>query len=90
MNKKELIENVADMNDMSKSDVKNVLEAALETIRDAMEEGEEVDLRGFGKFFVTHRAARKGRNPKTGEEIKIKASNSVRFKVSKTLKDAVN
>lgn len=90
MTKKELIDDVADMNDMDKSDVKNVLEATLETIQDSLVEGEFVDFHGFGKFVVNERAARKGRNPKTGESIDIAAKNAVSFKPAKALKDAVN
>lgn len=90
MNKTELIESVADMNDMAKSEVKEVLDATIETIQDALSEGEEVVLPGFGKFSVTHRAARKGRNPQTGKAIQIAASKSPKFKPGKTFKDAVN
>jgi len=89
MNKKELIEAVADMNDMTKSDVKEVLDATLETIQEALEEGETVEFIGFGKFHVTERKARDGRNPSTGAKIKIAASHGVRFKVGATLKAAV-
>lgn len=90
MTKKELIENVADMNDMTKSDVTEVLNATLEMIQEALSEGETIDLYGFGKFSITERAARKGRNPATGESIQIAASKAVKFKPAKALKDAVN
>ena len=90
MNKKEVIESVAEMNDMDKNDVEQVLSATLETIQDALAEGESVDFYGFGKFTVNERAARKGRNPKTGESISIAAKKAVAFKPSKSLKDAVN
>lgn len=90
MTKKELIAGVADMNDMNKSEVEETLNATLEMIQDAMAEGESVDLYGFGKFSVVERAARKGRNPATGEEIQIAASKSPKFKPAKALKVAVN
>lgn len=90
MNKKDLIANVAEMNDMSKSDVEEVLNATLETMQDALVEGEAVDLYGFGKFTSVERAARKGRNPSTGASIDIAAKNAVTFKPAKALKDAVN
>lgn len=90
MTKKELIAGVADMNDMNKREVEETLNATLEMIQDAMAEGESVDLYGFGKFSVVERAARKGRNPATGEEIQIAASKSPKFKPAKALKVAVN
>lgn len=90
MTKKDLIENVADMNEMKKSDVENVLNVTLDTIKDALEEKETVDLYGFGKFSTSERAARKGRNPATGESIEIAASTQVKFKPAKAFKDAVN
>lgn len=90
MTKKDLIANVADMNDMAKNDVDSVLSATLETIQEALEEGEPVDLYGFGKFETKERAARKGRNPATGESIDIAAKNAVTFKPAKALKEAVN
>ncbi len=89
MNKKELIAHVAEMNDMTKSEVERVLNASLEGIQDAMAEGEEIDLYGFGKFSVVERAARTGRNPKTGEPLEIAASNSVKFKAAKAFRDAI-
>lgn len=90
MNKKDLIANVAEMNDMSKSDVEEVLNATLETMQDALVEGEPIDLYGFGKFTSVERKARKGRNPQTGESLDIAAKNAVTFKPAKALKDAVN
>ncbi len=90
MTKKDLIAGVADMNDMNKSDVEETLNATLEMIQDSLAEGENVDLYGFGKFTVSERAARKGRNPATGESIDISARNAVSFKPAKALKEAVN
>lgn len=90
MTKKELVASIADMNDMSKSEVGEVLNATLEMIEYALVEGESVDLSGFGKFSVVERAARKGRNPATGASIQIAASKGAKFKPAKALKDAVN
>ena len=89
MTKKELIAGVADMNDMAKTDVEETLNATLEMIQDALMEGESVDLYGFGKFSISHRKARKGRNPATGEELQIAACNMAKFKPAKALKEAV-
>ena len=66
------------------------LVAVFDTIADALRSGEGAKVPGFGSFSLSERAARKGRNPATGETIKIKASKSVRFKVGKELKEAVN
>jgi DNA-binding protein HU-beta len=90
MNKNELIANVADMYEKPKTEVKEVLDGLLETVKDALEEGEKVELFGFGNFTISERAARKGRNPQTGDEIQIAASKVVKFKPAKALKDAVN
>lgn len=90
MNKKEIVASVAEMNDMSKAEVAEILDATLETVQDALVEGETVDFYGFGKFVVNERAARKGRNPKTGESIDIAAKKAVSFKPAKALKDSVN
>lgn len=90
MNKKELVATVAEMNDMDKNEVAQILDATLETVEEALAEGENVDFYGFGKFVVSERAARKGRNPKTGETIQIAAKNAVSFKPAKALKDSVN
>jgi len=89
MNKTELVSAVADMYDRSKNDVKEVVDGIIETVQEALAEGEEVAIAGFGTFTVTERAARKGRNPATGEEIDIPASKSPKFKPGKGFKDAV-
>ena len=89
MTKKELIASVAEMNDMDKSDVELVLNATLEMTQEALVEGQDEDFYGCGKFGVKERAARKGRNPATGKSIDIAARNSVSFKPSKALKEAV-
>jgi DNA-binding protein HU-beta len=89
MNKAELIETLADSADLSKSEGSRLLEGLLSTITDVLKSGDQVVLPGFGTFSVGHRAARKGRNPKTGEEIQIKAARVAKFKVGKALKEAV-
>ncbi len=81
--KTELIEIVAQRTGLSKSDVGKVLEETLAEIRRTVDGGETVALRGFGTFRISERAARKGRNPQTGEPIDIAASRSLAFKASK-------
>ncbi len=90
MNKADLIENVAEKLDLSKADAGRAVDSVFETITDSLKKGDEVTLVGFGTFKVKHRAARKGRNPKTGEDIQIAAANVPSFKAGKGLKDAVN
>ena len=90
MNKTELIAAVAEKTGMSKKDTEAVIAATLGTITAALHEEEKVQLMGFGSFEVKKRAARTGRNPKTGDTIKIKASKNPAFKAGKALKDAVN
>jgi len=90
MNKAELIDAVAHAADISKSDASKAVEAVTQTIADTLAKGDQVAVVGFGTFAVKHRAARAGRNPKTGETIQIKASNVPSFKAGKALKDAVN
>ena len=89
MNKAELISAVAMKADVSKKDAEAVLTAALDTITEALAEGEKVQLVGFGSFEVKKRAARTGLNPKTMESIAIPASKAPAFKAGKALKDAV-
>ena len=89
MNKAELISAVALKADVSKKDAEAVLTAALDTITEALAEGEKVQLVGFGSFELKKRAARLGRNPKTKEAIEIPASVVPTFKAGKALKDAV-
>ena len=89
MNKAELIHAVADAADVSKKDAEIVITAALDAITAALQEGEKVQLVGFGSFEVKARAARIGRNPKTKESIEIPASRVPVFKPGKALKDAV-
>ncbi|KPK55925.1 MAG: HU family DNA-binding protein [Gammaproteobacteria bacterium] len=90
MNKAELIDAVAAAADLSKSDAAKAVEAVTSTIAGTLGRGDQVAIVGFGTFQVKHRAAREGRNPKTGETIQIKATNVPSFKAGKALKDAVN
>ena len=90
MNKSELIDAIADNAELSKADAGRALDAAVDVIKGALKSGGSVGIVGFGTFSVGHRAARTGRNPQTGAEIQIKASNVPKFKAGKALKDAVN
>lgn len=90
MNKNELISRVAEVNETTKKAAGEQVEAILAVITEALAAGDEVSLTGFGKFSVTERAAREGRNPATGETIQIAASKSPKFKAAKALKDSVN
>lgn len=89
MNKAELINAVAAKTDVSKKETEAVIAATLDVITAAMQEGDKVQLVGFGSFEVKNRAERIGRNPKTKEEIKIPASKIPSFKAGKALKDSV-
>jgi len=90
MNKAELIEQVAAKTGKTKKEAGKAVDSVFQTIAEALQEGEKVTLIGFGNFEVRERAARKGRNPQTGEEIHIAASKVPAFKPGKQLKDAVN
>ena len=90
MNKQDLIDSIAEGADLSKSESKRALNACLQAITDTLKSGDEVALVGFGSFKVNQRAARNGRNPQTGAEIKIPAAKVPAFKAGKTLKNAVN
>ena len=90
MNKSDLIDAIALSADISKAAAGRALDATVDTIADALKEGDQVALVGFGTFQVKDRAARTGRNPQTGEPIQIKASRVPGFKAGKALKDAVN
>ena len=90
MNKSQLVYEISKQADVTRDVAKRTLDATIKAITDALKSGDTVTLVGFGSFQVRERAARKGRNPKTGEEIQIKASNSPTFKAGKSLKDAVN
>ncbi|MFZ1623579.1 MAG: HU family DNA-binding protein [Gammaproteobacteria bacterium] len=90
MNKGELIDVVADDAGLSKADATRAVDAVITAITKALKKGDQVALVGFGTFAVKERAARQGRNPRTGETIQIAASHVPGFKAGKALKDAVN
>jgi len=90
VNKAELIDAVAEAADISKASAANALDAVIDSITNALKNGDTVSLVGFGTFSVKERAARTGRNPRTGEEITIPAAKVPGFKPGKALKDAVN
>ncbi len=90
MNKNDLIDAIADKADLSKASAGRALDGALSAITETLSKGDSVSLVGFGTFSVKARAARQGRNPRTGETIQIGASNTPGFKAGKALKDAVN
>lgn len=89
MNKSDLVDAVAADSGLTKADAAKAVDALFETITDALKKGDEVRLVGFGTFAVSERAARTGKNPRTGEEIQIAASKQPKFKPGKALKDAV-
>jgi len=89
MNKAELVSAAAEKAELSKKDTEAALNAALEAITEALAQNDKVQLVGFGSFETKTRAARTGRNPRTGEEIKIPASKLPVFKPGKALKDAI-
>ncbi len=89
MNKAELIEEIAASAGLSKADAKRALDGFVSATTKALKAGDRVALVGFGSFSVSKRAARTGRNPQTGKEIKIKAKKVVRFKSGNELSDAV-
>jgi DNA-binding protein HU-beta len=90
LNKNDLIAKVSESSDLSKADAGKAVDAVFDSITGALSSGDEVRLVGFGTFAVAQRAATKGRNPRTGEEIDIPASKQPKFKAGKGLKDAVN
>lgn len=90
MNKTDLIESVAESADLSKADASRAVDAVINSVTKALKQGDSVTVVGFGTFQVRERAARTGRNPKTGDTINIAASKNPAFKAGKALKDAVN
>lgn len=90
MNKAELIDKVAVAAELNKASATRAVEAVLDSIAGTLKGGDQVTLSGFGTFSVSARAARTGRNPRTGESISIPASKNPKFKAGKGLKDAVN
>ena len=89
MNKTELINSVTEKSELSRKDATKAVDAVFDTILNAIKNGEKVQLIGFGNYEVRERAARKGRNPQTGDEIEIAASKVPAFAPGKALKDAV-
>ncbi|HWH73462.1 MAG TPA: HU family DNA-binding protein [Methylibium sp.] len=90
MNKTELIEHIAKQADISKAAASRALEAVIGGVRTTLKKGGTVSIVGFGTFAVTKRAGRTGRNPRTGESIKIKSAKVPKFRPGKALKDALN
>jgi DNA-binding protein HU-beta len=90
MNKNDIADAVAQATDTSKADAAKAVDCVFETISAALKSGDSVQLIGFGSFSVADRAAREGRNPRTGETLQIAASKQPKFKAGKALKDAVN
>lgn len=90
MNKAELVDHLASETGISKADTERILNAAIDTIKKAVRKSEDVTLVGFGTFTRTKRRARKGRNPQTGEPIKIGASVVPKFRAGKPFRDLLN
>lgn len=89
MNKSEIIDVIAESADISKAAAGRALDATIDSIKKSLKKGDTVTLVGFGSFYVSKRAARSGRNPRTGATIKIKAAKVPKFRAGKGLKDAV-
>ena len=90
MNKQELVASIAEKAGMTKADAARALDATVAAVTEALRQNETVTLVGFGSFYVGERAARTGRNPRTGKNIKIKAAKVPKFRAVKGLKDSVN
>lgn len=90
ISKKQLVDQIAAKTDATKTDINTILDAYIDVVKSDVAEGNKVQLVGFGAFELRHRAARKGRNPQTGKEIEIAASNVPAFKPGKSFKDEVN
>ena len=90
MNKAEFVAAIAEEAGLTKKDADAAVKAFTEVVTEELKKGEKIQLTGFGTFEVSERAARSGRNPRTGETMKIKASKAPKFKAGKALKDAVN
>jgi DNA-binding protein HU-beta len=90
MNKAEFVAAVSDCAGLTKVEGARAVEAVIETVKKTLKKGDTISLVGFGTFIVRKRAARTGRNPRTGAQIKIKASKNPSFKAGKALKDAIN
>ncbi len=89
MNKSELVEAIAQGSGVTKADANRVLDTFMSTVTDVLKSGDQIALTGFGTFATSNRSARKGRDPRTGNEINIKASRVAKFKAGKLLKEAV-
>ena len=90
MNKTELIDQIATSADISKAAASRALDATVDAVKAALKAGDSVSLVGFGTFYIGERAARTGRNPRTGKSLNIKAAKVPKFRAGKGLKDAVN
>lgn len=90
MNKTELVAAIAEKAGLSKKDAEGAVKAFTDTVAEQLKAGEKIQLVGFGTFEVAERAARTGKNPQTGEAIKIPASKAPKFKAGKALKDSLN
>lgn len=90
MNRMELVAAIAEKTELSKKDAEKALKAFTDVVAEELKKGEKIQLVGFGTFEVSERAAREGRNPQTGETMKIAASKAPKFKAGKALKDALN
>ena len=90
MTKAELVEDVAEAAELTKKDAERLVEIVFESIVESLNQGEEIELRGFGSFRVRERGARRGRNPKTGDPVNIPAKRVPYFKPGKELKELIN
>ncbi len=90
MNKTELVATIAEKTELSKKDAEKALKAFTDVVAEELAKGEKIQLVGFGTFEVAERPAREGRNPRTGETMKIAASKTPKFKAGKALKDVIN
>ncbi len=90
MNKAELVAAMAEKTELSKKDAEKALKAFTDVVAETLKKGDKIQLVGFGTFEVAERAAREGRNPQTGETMKIAASKAPKFKAGKALKDDIN
>ena len=90
MNKTELIDQIAEAAEISKAAAGRALDATVAAVKESLKNGDSVSLIGFGTFYVGERAARTGRNPRTGKELSIEAAKGPKFRAGKGLKDAVN
>ena len=90
MNKADMIEQIAQAAEVSKSAAERAVDALIGAVKSSLKKGEMVTLVGFGTFNVSHRKARSGRNPRTGESLKIAAAKAPKFRAGKALKDAIN